>query len=160
LAEPVPLHLGPTRRADPLVEDLAAGIAAMIRYRIAVVDREDRLEVGSGEWLAGFLADDDARAGAVRDVVLRALRIGLDPIEFRILEALAGEETRTTAELEAVAGMGRVALDERIGDLVSAGLAAKVPEADQVAGTAAGRALVAFVAQLVDAADRHVAEGR
>ncbi len=40
---------------------------------------------------------------------------------------------------------------ERVGDLVSAGLAAKMPEADQVAGTGAGRAVVDLVRQAVAA---------
>ncbi len=156
----VPVHIGRTRRNDRSAEEIAEGVAAMVRYRIAVIDREDRLEVGTGTWTSTFLADTAGRSEALREVTLRALQIGFDPVNFGVLRALAGDESMATAELEARTGLGRVALGDRVGDLVSAGLAAKVPEADQVVGTGAGRALVAFVDQIVESADRRLEDPR
>jgi hypothetical protein len=48
-------------------------------------------------------------------------------------------------DLVKTTGLGRLPLAERIGDLVSAGLAAKLPEANQIVGVPAGTALVRLV---------------
>jgi len=113
---------------------------------MAVIDREDRLESGTGEWKAGVLADSDARLEAAESAVLRALRMAADATNFSILKALSDGIGTPVDELCGATGLGRLELAERLGDLVSAGLAAKVPEANQVAGVPAGAALVELVA--------------
>jgi hypothetical protein len=49
------------------------------------------------------------------------------------------------AELEGAAGLGRLALAERVSDLVQVGLAARNIDTDQVQGTAAGAVLVGWI---------------
>jgi hypothetical protein len=102
-------------RADEIARILGLSAADVIRLHMSVIDREDRLESGTGEWLESFVSDESIRMGT--------------PLE----------------DLQAVTGLGRLPLAERIGDLVSAGLAVKIPEANQIAGTAAGAAIVEMV---------------
>ncbi len=137
---------------------LGRGAAQTLSYLIAVLDREDRLESGTGEWLTAFRSDDAARREAVREGVLRALGMAADPTNFRILEALSASGSVGTASLTEIVGLGALPLGHRVGDLVSAGLAAKQPETNQVAATAAGNALVDLVHQAVTAGAKALEE--
>lgn len=156
----VPVEIAPRGGAEffppgDVAEPLGVGVAGMLRYLAAVLDREDRLEAGTGQWKASFAADAADRRATVRESVLRALRIAVEPACYRILEELSAGARSGPALAEAT-GLGRLALAERVSDLVSAGLAAKVPEADQVAGTPAGAAVVRLVQGAVDAGDREL----
>lgn len=137
--------------AGDAATSLGRGVAEVLRYLIAVLDREDRLESGSGGWLDAFRSDQAAQREAIREGVLRALTLAVDPVNFRILEALASSGSIATDSLVETAGVGELPLGHRIGDLVSAGLATKQPEANQVAATAAGNGIVALVGQAVAA---------
>jgi hypothetical protein len=116
-------------------------IAGVLRYQIAVLDREDRLESGTGDWKTGFQNDRTERELAARESVLRTMQVASNPECFSILEALVRPENLTTVRLAEVTGLGKLTLQERIGDLVSAGLVSKIPEADQVVITSGGRAV-------------------
>lgn len=111
----------------------------------AVIDREDRLESGSGEWLSTFNAQSEEKMTAARESVLRALRMASDATNYRILSSLTDGVGTPVEDLVKTTGLGRLPLAERIGDLVSAGLAAKLPEANQIVGVPAGTALVRLV---------------
>ncbi len=153
----------PERIDTPPEEHLVAraiglDVAAVLRYQIAVLDREDRLESGSGAWKTAFTADRTARNDAVRQSVLRTLQMAVDGSYFPILAALAAEGHLRTGDLAGQCGLGQLTLQERVADLVSAGLATKVPEADQVAITGAGAAVVDLVGSAVGVAVRHVGE--
>jgi DNA-binding HxlR family transcriptional regulator len=153
----------PKRVDTPLEEEFVAravglDVAGVLRYQIAVLDREDRLESGTGAWRTAFMADQIARTAAVRQSVLRTLQMALDGSYFPILTALATEGHLRTGDLASECELGQLTLQERVGDLVSAGLAAKVPEADQVAITGAGAALVDLVNKAVGVAVRHVGD--
>lgn len=156
--DPTPLQIQRAPQLDPTARALGRDVAGVLRYQIAVLDREDRLESGTGDWKESFRTDATARELAVKESVLRTCQIALNPECFRILEALRGPENMTTAELVAGTGLGRLTLQERTADLVSAGLAAKVPEADQVVGTAAGGAIVDLIGRAVAVAARELAE--
>lgn len=130
---------------------IGRGAAQTLLHLIAVLDREDRLESGTGEWLTEFRSDAAAGREAVREGVLRALGMAADPTNFRILEALSASGSVGTGLLTETVGLGELPLGHRVGDLVSAGLAAKQPETNQVAATAAGNALVDLVHQAVTA---------
>lgn len=153
----------PERVDAPLEESAVAraiglDVAGVLRYQIAVLDREDRLESGTGDWRSTFTSDLPARSEAVRQSVLRTLRMALDGSYFPILAALAPEGHVRTGDLASQCEMGRLTLQERVADLVSAGLATKVPEADQVAITGAGAAVVDLVSTAVGVAVRHVGD--
>lgn len=114
---------------------------------MGVIDREDRLESGTGAWREEFAASDSDRRAAVEAAVLRAIHTASDAVNFKILSSLRDGIGTPISEIAAMTGLGRVPLAERIGDLVSAGLAVKIPEANQVSGTAAGTTLVALVGE-------------
>lgn len=130
-------------------EPIGRSVAGMLGYLAQVLDREDRLETGTGNWLADFMAEDDARAEAVQQGVLRALRLAADPTNFAILQSLGAGVGVPTVALAESTGLNKLSVSERVADLASAGLASKVPEANQVAGTDAGAALVALVRRAV-----------
>ena len=134
---------------DDSAEPVGRGVAAMLRHLVAVLDREDRLESGTGDWLTNFRADADAATDSVREGVLRALRLAGDGTNFRILEELADSEGVSREALARRLGLTELSLSERVGDLVTAGLAVKVSEANQVAGTAAGVALTNWIRRAV-----------
>ncbi|MDP3983755.1 MAG: winged helix-turn-helix domain-containing protein, partial [Acidimicrobiia bacterium] len=117
----------------------------MLSYLIEVVDREDRLESGSGRFKEDLGADHAALRRAVEESVLRALRMASDPLSFRVLDQLMDHSPMSTSDLAIAVGLPRLAVEERISDLVSAGLASKLSSRGQVAGTQAGEALVAVI---------------
>lgn len=128
-----------------------------MRLHLAVIDREDRLESGTGTWRAGFLGDSTQREAAAEGSVLRALRMASDATNFRILRSLSDGVGTPIEELAQTCDLERIALAERLADLVSAGLAAKIPEANQVAGVPAGVALVGLVERAAALAARDLA---
>ncbi len=163
---PIPVgRIGVRRREraepgpDPGI-DLGRAIAGVLRHLGAVLDREDRLESGTGTWLEDFTADAAAAEEAVRDGTLRTLRMAAEPLNFAILEALSPVSGTPAQLLAEATGLGRLPLAERVADLVSAGLAVKLPEANQVAGTAAGAAIVDIVHRAVDAGVRDLGADR
>ena len=165
----VPVSIGRPRPTDEATEfalpgDLAGtiGVAAaeMLTHLSAVLDREDRLESGTGNWLATFSADLDAKREAARQGVLRSLRIGLEETSFQILRLLAGSSGRSIAEVSGATGLPTLSVAERISDLVSAGLATKLPEANQVAIAPAGASLVELVSQATEVGARRLDEKR
>ncbi len=164
MGESVPVSIGrqePPARSD-VTEVTAPGAAighaaaAMLGHLAAVLDREDRLESGSGEWLAGFAADSEAGRAAVLQSVLRALGLASDPTNFAILTVLAGGNPQRMDQLVAATGLTELSVAERVSDLVSAGLATKLPSANQVVGTQAGAAIVALVTEAVEAGAREL----
>ncbi len=152
--------------SDDLARILGESAADVLGLYLSVIDREDRLESGTGEWLNTFRGEPHQQEEAARQSVLRALRTATDAINYRVLQLLgdgggvpvedlvrtSGLSRLTLAErigggvlvedLVRASGLSRLTLAERIGDLVSAGLAAKLPEANQVVGTPAGSAIV------------------
>lgn len=153
---PIPVKIGKTSGApDDLARILGESAADMMRLYMSVIDREDRLESGTGEWLASFRGEPGERETAGRESVLRALRMATDATNYRILLSLRDGVGTPVEELVQATGLDRLALAQRVGDLVSAGLAAKLPEANQVVGVPAGSAIV----KLVEAASGHAAKG-
>ncbi len=123
---------------------------------MSVIDREDRLESGTGDWLDSFRGEPGERKSAARESVLRALRMASDATNFSILQSLQDGVGTPIEDLVAKTGLTRLALAERVGDLVSAGLAAKLPEANQIAGVPAGTAIVGVVEAAVGQAARSI----
>ncbi len=156
---PPPEEAGELTAPGDAAGPIGRGAAQTLQHLIAVLDREDRLEVGTGEWLDAFRSDGTAGEEAVREAILRALAMAADPTNFRILEALAASGSVATGELTKTIGVGELPLGHRIGDLVSAGLAAKQPETGGVAATAAGSAVVDLVHAAVAAGGKALQDG-
>lgn len=139
----IPVSIGKTpASSDDLARILGESAADVLGLYLSVIDREDRLESGTGEWLNTFRGEPDQQEEATRQSVLRALRTATDATNYRVLQLLGGGGGVPVEDLVRASGLSRLTLAERIGDLVSAGLAAKLPEANQVVGTPAGSAIV------------------
>ncbi|MBX0330916.1 hypothetical protein K2Z83_24980 [Oscillochloris sp. ZM17-4] len=136
--------------ADELIADLAAGLAGRLRGLAAVIDRLDRLESGTGGWLATFAAGELDEAA--EDLALRALRTSSDVACFAVLSNLGGSESRSLDDLIAATGMGRLLLAERLNDLVQVGLAARMIDTDHAQITPAGAAMLQLVEALAGGA--------
>ena len=79
-----------------------------------------------------------------RELVLRALRTLGDPLHYRTLLHLRDGDS-SLDELAALLDLPRLAMWERVNDLVQAGLVARSLEADQAGLSAAGQAFVELV---------------
>jgi hypothetical protein len=154
----------PERVDDAPDDDLAAlaiglGVAGMLRYQIAVLDREDRLESGTGDWREDFAGDADKRRDAAGASVLRAVQMAVAGDYYEILDALYDDGHLKTPDIAVLLDIGPLTVQERVSDLVSAGLANKIPEANQVAITPSGAAVVTLIRGATGVADRDLREG-
>ncbi len=136
--------------------DLSSVLALRLRDIARLLDRLDRLESGTGEWLAS--QGEGALREAATDMTLRALRAAADPTNFAILAFLSAHTSAPIAELETATGFGRLALTERVNDLVQVGLAGRNIDTDHVQGTAAGAALVGLIHNIGEATAKRLAE--
>jgi hypothetical protein len=153
----IPLQIQRAREEDLTARAIGLDVAGVLRYQISVLDREDRLESGTGSWKSDFRTDSTERKLAARESVLRTIQIASNPECYSILEALHRSENLATGQLVEATGLGRLTLQERVGDLVSAGLASKVPEADQVLITSGGHALAELLNAAVGVTARELA---
>ncbi len=136
--------------------DLSSALALRLRDIARLLDRLDRLESGTGEWLAAQA--EGALREAAAEMTLRALRAAADSTNFAILTFLSARASAPTAELEKSTGLGRLALNERVNDLVQLGLAGRNIDTDHVQGTAAGAALVGLIESISEATAKKLAE--
>ncbi|MGH9034424.1 MAG: hypothetical protein ACRD0O_01560 [Acidimicrobiia bacterium] len=128
---------------------LAEVQAAMSRYD-AFAYRPDEASRGDDEQ-AGDGEQPGDPGPAARDFVLVALATAADPLSYTLLRRMAGGDA-TLAELGAAAGLPRLAVWERLANLVAAGLAGRSLEADTAGLTPAGAALVELVEEATAAA--------
>jgi hypothetical protein len=138
------------------LNDLSFALAMRLRDLARVLDRLDRLEAGTGGWLAA--QDESALRDAATDMTLRALRAAADPVNFLILKFLSAHTSAPIVELEKATGLGRLALTERVNDLVQVGLAGRNIDTDHVQGTAGGAALVGLITSIGEATAKRLAE--
>ncbi len=123
--------------------DLSSALAFRLRDIARMLDRLDRLESGTGEWLIS--QGDAALQEAAREMTLRAFRVAADPTNYVILKYLSEHTSVPLSDLEQAIGLVRLALNERINDLVQVGLATRNIDTDHVQGTTAGTALVGLI---------------
>ena len=136
--------------------DLSFALAMRLRDIARMLDRLDRLESGTGEWLASQQNGDLQTAAT--DMTLRAVRAAADPTNFALLTFLATHTTAPMVELEKATGLGRLSLTERVNDLMQVGLAGRNIDTDQVQATAAGAALVGLINSVSEATAKKLAE--
>lgn len=136
------------------------GVVARLRTLLLALDRRDRLETAQEfvGWLAGQ-ADAKQLAEHSRELLLRALRVAGDPINFRILSLLDGIDPTDIPDLMRETHLSRVAVSERVNDLVQTGLAVREMVNDQVRGTDLSEGLTAFVNGTAERAGIELKEG-
>ena len=130
---------------------LGRALARRLAEIVAAIDRYGAFAFAPGDpEPPPALAPGEKRAAA-HELVLRALRAASDPLNDRVLRRLE-EGDATLAELAALVSLPRLALWERLSDLVQTGLVARSLEDDRAGLTEAGRALVELVGQASAAA--------
>lgn len=147
-----------TTLTDDLIKTVATGLAGRLRSLIMALDRLDRLESGSGTWLAKFEAEELPEAAT--ELTLRALRTSADSTNFLILQSLATEDSRSLTQLIDIIGLGRLSLSERLNDLVQVGLAIRLIDTDHAQVTATGVSLVSLVKAISTAVAQKTVDGR
>ena len=138
--------------------DLSSAFAMRLRDIARMMDRLDRLESGTGEWMASLNASRGEIKSASTEMTLRALRVVSDPTNFALLSFLATHESAPTASLEKSVNIGRLALIERVNDLIQVGLAARNIDTDQIQNTAAGAAVVGLINSISEATEKKLAD--
>jgi DNA-binding HxlR family transcriptional regulator len=113
------------------------------------LDRQDRLETAAPfvGWLEGERRDGRLEAHS-REMLLRALRAASDPVNFAILSELDTIEPVELPDLMQKTGLHRVAVSERLNDLVQTGLAVREMINDQIRGTDLSHGLVAWIEEI------------
>ncbi len=133
--------------SNELITQVAAGLAGRLRSLVMVIDRLDRLESGSGAWLAKF--NDAELTESATALTLRALNTVSDQTNYTILKTLSTSESQAMSYLIETTGYGRLHLSERLNDLVQVGLAMRLIDTDHAQITAAGGAMVRLVEQMI-----------
>ena len=155
---PTPVRIQSAVEDDATARAVGLDVAGVLRYHISVLDRENRLESGTGDWKAEFLGDRSDRERAVHASVLRTVQMAVNPDYHKILVVLSGPGHMKTTELAHACEISSLTLHERVSDLVSAGLVSKVPEADQISVAPAGAAVVEWIRRAVTVAVKDLGE--
>lgn len=129
--------------AKDVTTEIAEGLAIRLRTLARSIDRLDRLESGSGEWLANFHATE--LPDAATELMLRALRTAADPVNYHLLVTLSEHPSRSLTSLLETTPLTRLPLTEHLNDLVQVGLASRLIDTDHAQITAAGAELTAFI---------------
>lgn len=119
---------------------LAHTLALRLRDIARALDRLDRLEMGSGKWLAEQTVQE-VEAAALQ-MTLRALRAAADPQNFALLEMLASRPAYAMRDLQQDVALDRLTLNERLNDMIQVGFVLREIDTDHVQITGAGNALV------------------
>ena len=133
--------------SDKFIVQIAGGLAGRLRSVVIALDRLDRLESGSGEWLSGF--EEAELAESAMALALRVLHTSADPANYAILVALAADGSLAIDQLMEATGIGRLVLSERLNDLVQVGLATRLIDTDHAQITVAGDGMVRMINQIV-----------
>jgi hypothetical protein len=147
----------------------AAAIAEELwqRFRLLamVIDRTDSfvgmapvgaaIENLSGEqapsrWLTALANNHDEVKAIAGDLVLRTLRVAMEPTNFAILLKLREQPAVPFPDLMQATQLNRLSLSERVNDLIQVGLAVKDVQTGQVQGTKAAEAIVDFAQRTQD----------
>jgi hypothetical protein len=127
---------------------VAKALGARLTDIEVAVDRYGSFAHGPGATVPPPALADGQIAAAARDLVLRALGMLADPIDHRILCRLAEGDT-PLVELATLLDLPRVAVWERVNDLLQVGLVGHGLEDDRAGLSAAGAGLVGLVDELV-----------
>ena len=146
-------------RDSQFLDAVVRGLADRVKALLMALDRRDRLETAGVfvGWLEAERANN-ALAEINEEILLRAMRVAADPQSFRLLAALDPLRGVQLDRLMDVTGLKRVAVSERVNDLVQVGLASRELIGDEVRGTPLASGLVAFVEKMAEQAARRLEE--
>lgn len=132
-------------QADDLI---VQGLTDRTRNLLRALDRQDRLE--SAADFAGWLGNQGAEelSTASKAMLLRALAAVSDPVNYRLVTRLDPLSASRLSELMKETGLERIAVSERLNDLVQVGLVSRELIDDQIRATALATGLIAWVEDL------------
>jgi len=121
------------------------GLTARTRNLLRALDRRDRLETAThfADWLSRQGSDE--LAAAAQEMLLRTLGSLSDPINFRLLKLLDPHSAASLPDLMDATGLERVAVSERLNDMVQTGLVSRELIDDQIRCTDLATGLVTWV---------------
>ena len=125
--------------------EIAMALRRLQDFNFAAESGEGRF---TDRWLDGLIKDDGVLADVGRELVLRALRVGADGINFTILTHLREEDAVPLPRLARLTALPHFTLSERVNDLVQVGLAARILEEDAVQATSLTRGFLAMVGEI------------
>jgi hypothetical protein len=134
--------------AGAALAEVAEGIARRVRDAALAERQLERFAFGDDtaraarSRLAALAGDDAALGRLARDLALRVLAAA---VEGYVVLARLGAEPVSVDHLSDALGLPALAVTERVGALAQLGLAARDLEHDALAGTPAGRGVVALV---------------
>ena len=116
-------------------DSILDGLTDRVRNLLLGLDRRDRLE--SATEFAGWLSRQTSNelGDAAREMLLRALRLAGDPVNYSILRRLDPLSSVGIPDLMSWCGLGRVTLSERLNDLAQVGLVSREMIDDQIRAT-------------------------
>jgi hypothetical protein len=129
---------------------VAKGLAARVADVEATLERHASFAFRPDDTSPSPAPGDGDASAVARDLVRRAFAALSDPINDRLLRALA-EGDAPLVELAAVAALPRLVVWEHVNDLVQVGVARHALEGDRAGLTGAGAALVELVDELASA---------
>lgn len=145
--------------AEETLARITQGLRDRLRTLLLALDRRDRLETARAfvGWLERQRAEGNLATDA-REMLLRALRVASEPLNYQILSHLDPLESTDLGELMEITGLGRVAASERVNDMVQTGLVVRELVDDQIRGTELARGLTLLIEATAQAAGKHLAE--
>lgn len=143
-----PIDLSPVAKA--LASRLANSAAADDRYRSFAFHAGEGPPGSTGETVdeRPAVTRRTTEAGLARDLVLRALGAAVDPVNDALLGVL-GEGDAALADVASRLALPRMAVRERVNDLLALGLVAYSPDGDRAGLSVAGQGIAALVSGLV-----------
>ncbi len=121
-------------------EDLAEGLWAWVRHLAMAMHRLEGFSFHEGspgpeEGSLAELQDPARQEDLAREFVLRVFRVGADAAHYRLLRRLRQSDPVPLAELARLEGTGRLAMTERLNEMVQAGLVTRILETDSARPT-------------------------
>jgi hypothetical protein len=138
---------------------ITQGLRDRLRTLLLALDRRDRLE--TAQTFVGWLERERAEgnlATDAREMLLRALRVASEPLNYQILSHLDPLESIDLEELMEVTALGRVAASERVNDMVQTGLVVRELVDDQIRGTELAQGLTLLIERIAAEAGKRLAE--
>lgn len=106
---------------------------------------EVNVAAGPNRWLDHLGKDEGQLQLLATELTLRAFRVGVEAINYKILACLKKERTVAISALAALTGLPELLIGERVNDLAQMGLVLRSIENDQVQATLLADSLLGII---------------
>jgi len=161
----VPSHSGERRPKEPY-GDLAAGLWQRLKEMLLVRKRlESYVFKPEGDpkeeldrWLDRLIEDEGEIRLIATEMTLRAFRLGVEAINYKILTHVKNERAISISSLAQLTGLPELLVGERVSDLAQVGLAFRSLENDQVEATLLTASFLEIIEDAADELARNIRE--